>query len=89
MITEFDKSFEKSITKLNNPLVAQNVNDAITNVEKALSLKDIVGLKSLKGHKGYYRVRIGDCRIGLKLIGTNTIRFILVAYRKDIYKRFP
>lgn len=45
-------------------------------------------LKSIKGFKNYYRIRIGDYRIGFK-IESNAVIFIRVCHRKDIYKCFP
>lgn len=43
----------------------------------------------MKGHAGFYRIRIGDYRVGFELVNNNEILLILVAHRKDIYKRFP
>jgi mRNA interferase RelE/StbE len=52
-----------------------------------LSLHD--ALPILTGFKNYYRLRIGEYRLGFEKIDENTIRFILIAHRKDIYKLFP
>jgi mRNA interferase RelE/StbE len=43
----------------------------------------------MKGHPRFYRIRVGDYRVGFELTGPNEILLILVAHRKDIYKRFP
>jgi mRNA interferase RelE/StbE len=43
----------------------------------------------LTGFKNYYRLRIGEYRLGFEKIDENTLRFILIAHRKDIYKIFP
>ena len=89
MKVEFEKSFEKSIRKLNNRNVAEIIAGIITQVEEADSINGIRGLKKLTGYKDYFRIRIGDYRLGFKLIDVHTIRFIIVANRKDIYKKFP
>ena len=65
------------------------VEEVIAETESANSIEDIRGLKKLVGHKDYYRIRKGDFRIGFKLIANTTIRFIVVANRKDIYRQFP
>lgn len=88
MKVEFDRSFEKSIRKLSNRTIADSVEAVIQDVESAKSIEDIRGLKKLTGHKDYYRIRKGDFRIGFRLEG-NTVRFIIVANRKDIYRQFP
>ena len=89
MIVEFDRHFEKSIKKLKNQPLAQHIEESIINAEQAINLHNIHSIKKLVGFKDYYRIRIGDYRVGIKLINSNTIRFILVAHRKDIYKLFP
>lgn len=45
-------------------------------------------VKPIKGFKNYFRIKIGDYRIGFKMIGNN-IEFMRVKHRKDIYKFFP
>ncbi|MDD2983398.1 MAG: hypothetical protein PHQ74_08415 [Crocinitomicaceae bacterium] len=36
----------------------------------------------------FYRFKIGDYRIGVEL-ENDTINFVIVSHRKDIYKVFP
>ena len=83
MIVEFDKYFEKSIKKLKSQSLAQSIADVVINVEQATTLQDINALKKLVGFKNYFRIRIGDYRVGLRLVNPNTVRFIIVAHRKD------
>ena len=37
----------------------------------------------------YYRIKMGDYRLGFERINSLKIRFIIVEHRKDIYKKFP
>lgn len=46
------------------------------------------GIKPLSGYKNYYRVKLGEHRIGFKKEGDSVI-FMRVLDRKDIYKHFP
>ncbi len=89
MIIEYDKSFEKSLDKNRNKVLYQKIEKVIIDFENAKSLTDITGIKKLTGYKDYYRVRIGEYRLGFEKIAENTLRFIIVAHRKDIYKSFP
>ncbi len=34
-------------------------------------------------------MRIGNYRVGFELIDNSTVRFIVIAHRKDIYNIFP
>jgi len=43
----------------------------------------------MTGWLNYYRIKSGDYRIGIELEPDNTIRFIVISHRKDIYKNFP
>lgn len=59
-----------------------------STLEKCNDIFEIRGLKKIKGHSNYYRIRIGDYRVGLK-IENQTIYLIRVLHRKEIYKYFP
>jgi mRNA interferase RelE/StbE len=89
MIVEFDNSFEKSLDKIRNKLLFQKIKKVIIQSEKAGSISELSNIKKLTGYKTYYRIRIGEYRIGIDKISDNTIRFIIVAHRKDIYNLFP
>ena len=89
MIIEFDKSFEKSLEKLKNKSLFQKIEKVIIDFENAKSLTDLPNVKKLTGYKFYYRLRIGEYRLGFEKISENTFRFIIVVHRKDIYKTFP
>ena len=89
MIVEFDKSFSKSLDKVKDSTTLQRTEKTILKLESANSLKDVNNLKKLSGFSNYYRIRIGDYRIGVEQIDKRTIRLIIIAHRKDIYKKFP
>jgi mRNA interferase RelE/StbE len=89
MIIEFDKSFEKSLDKIKNKTLFLRIEKTILEFEKSKSLADLPNIKKLTGFKNYYRLRIGEYRLGFEKIDEGTLRFILIAHRKDIYKLFP
>lgn len=89
MIIEFDKSFEKSLIKVKEKTLFDKIELLIEKIEKAEKISEIKNVKKLTGFKNYYRIRIGDFRLGFEKINDNTIRFITVARRKDIYSIFP
>ena len=67
----------------------KRIGEIIVTAEKANSIHSILNLKKMEGFKNYYRIRAGDYRIGVELENDSTLRFIIVADRKDIYKKFP
>ncbi len=83
----FKNSFLKDIKKLKDKNVKVSLK-LIINEFKNKQLCEIKGLKKLSGYEKYYRVKVGNYRLGLK-IETNEIIFVRFLNRKDIYKYFP
>lgn len=89
MVVEFDNSFLKSLEKVKNPKLFSKVEKIILSLESTEQLNEVSSIKKLSGFKNYYRIKVGDYRLGIEKINKQTIRFILIAHRKDIYKKFP
>ncbi len=49
---------------------------------------EIPHFSKLEGYDTYYRIRVGDYRIGVKIEG-DTFVFMRVLHRKEIYRYFP
>ncbi|HYP52886.1 MAG TPA: type II toxin-antitoxin system RelE/ParE family toxin [Pyrinomonadaceae bacterium] len=64
------------------------VREVIESVEQADSLAEIPNLKKLRGGGNYFRLRVGDYRVGVAL-ENETVVFVRFLNRKDIYKYFP
>jgi mRNA interferase RelE/StbE len=88
MIVRIDKRFEKDTDKINDKNLLYNLADCIEILIKADNIKTIKNIKKLKGSNFFYRIRLGDYRIGLE-IKNETIELIRFLHRKDIYKYFP
>ena len=90
MKTAFYKSFDRDLKDLKkNRQVLGRVQDVIEEVEEADDLRELPSLKKLSGGGGdYYRIRVGDYRIGVALEG-ETAAFVRCLHRKDIYRYFP
>jgi mRNA interferase RelE/StbE len=84
----FRSCFLRDLKKIRDPLILATVKQAIERVDGANTLDDIEHFRKLSGAAGYYRIRIGDYRIGLAACedGLECVRFL---HRRDIYKRFP
>jgi len=89
MNVEFDHSFEKALRKLKDTAIKARLKRVVATVELADTLADIPNLRKLTGFSSYYRIRIGDYRVGIEFVAPDTVRFITVAHRKDIYSVFP
>lgn len=88
MKVEFLSKFNKDLDRLNTSQFKTTILKAILFVEAANHLSEIPNLKKLSGYKSAYRIKIGDYRIGI-FFENNTVEFVRVVHRKDIYKVFP
>ncbi len=88
MKIEFKASFLKQLQKLKDEALQDAIYKVILSAEDANNIKDIPKIKKLTGYTSYYRIRVGDYRIGINLVD-DTIYFVSFDHRKDIYKHFP
>ena len=88
MKIEFRASFAKDLRKIKEASVKKQALAVISAAEQAGDLQEIENLKKLKGGDGYYRIRVGDYRLGL-VFNENTLVFVRFLHRKDIYRYFP
>lgn len=88
MNTQFKASFSKDLRRIRDKDLLNRVRAVIEAVELANSLAEIQHLEPLKGWARYYRIRVGDYRIGLA-IEEDVVTFVRFLHRKDIYRYFP
>jgi mRNA interferase RelE/StbE len=85
----YAKTFEKDLrTIAGNPGIKKRLLEFIKRLKMSDSLDELHGIRKIEGYASYYRVRIGDHRLGVKLSG-DTVELIRFLHRKDIYRRFP
>lgn len=88
MIVIIDKSFEKDVKSINSQLINKKLTKVINEVQTADKISDITNLKKIQGTNNYYRIRIGDYRVGI-IITKTEVQLIRLLHRKDIYRYFP
>lgn len=88
MNLEFKASFVRDLKKIKDKNLKGRVQEVIEAFEQAHSLQEIENVKKLKGNDRYYRVRIGDYRIGLA-VEKDVVTFVRLLHRKDVYRYFP
>ena len=68
--------------------IQDSVKVLITSLEKANALNEIKDIKKLSGFKNFFRIRIGNYRVGLKEEKPEVF-LLCVLERSQIYKVFP
>jgi len=84
----FRKSFEKDLRKLSDRQILAKVKAVIREVEDSQRLEEISNFKKLKTKGNYYRIRVGDYRIGIT-VDREVVNFVRILHRREIYQNFP
>ena len=88
MIVKIDKSFEKDFKKISDEKLRNKLLDIINSIQKAIKISDLKNIKKLQGTKDFYRIRLGDYRLGI-IINKKEVQLIRLLHRKEIYRYFP
>lgn len=68
--------------------IQQSAKAVLESLECAKDIREIPDVKKLEGYKTYYRIRIGDYRVGMELVKPEII-LLTILHRSSIYKKFP
>ena len=85
----YKKTFLKDLANLPptyRERIEKLVFEEISELENIFCMRDV---KKMRGYGDYYRIRVGNYRIGCKVEAENRIVFYRVKSRNDIYKVFP
>ncbi len=88
MKVRFQESFGKDLRRLRDKALLARIRETLQAVENAERLDEVPHLRKLQGGEKYYRIRIGDYRIGLILEG-NVAVFVRALHRREVYRYFP
>lgn len=88
MKTRYRKSFARDLKKIKNQDLLDRVQGVIEEVETADELQEIGNLKKIMGTANFYRIRVGDHRIGVAVEG-DLVEFVRCLPRRDLYRFFP
>jgi len=85
---KFEAKFAKDLRAIKNAKHLDKIKDIINACKAARDLSELSQIKKLQGYDSFYRIRLGDYRIGIEVVEDEII-FIRFLHRKDIYKYFP
>ena len=88
MKATFHKSFTRDLKKIKDQAILDRIRKAIEQVEAAAALQEIGDLKKMSGTGNYYRIRVGEYRIGVAVEG-DVVEFVRCLPRRDLYRFFP
>ena len=88
MTALYQKKFLKDLAVIPSERRTQIEQFVFEDVPKYVSIFDCGKVEQMTGYPGYYKIRFGNYRIGVK-IADNTVSFERVLHRKEIYRYFP
>jgi mRNA interferase RelE/StbE len=84
----FENSFARDIKRIKQKEILTQIEKIIDQIQTTSRISEIQNLKKLKGYERYYRIRMGEYRIGIEII-ENELIFVRFLHRKEIYRFFP
>jgi mRNA interferase RelE/StbE len=88
MNVSINKSFAKDAKTISDSRILSQIAEIIEQVESVKLLSEIKNCKKLKGSINTFRIKCAQYRIGI-LFDNETVEFVRILHRKDIYKYFP
>jgi len=84
----FKASFASDLRALKDKSLLDRIKALIVDVESAQALSELSNLKKLRGGGVYYRLRVGDYRLGMT-VEDDVVVFVRVLHRREVYRYFP
>ncbi len=88
MKVTFRQSFARELKKMKDQAVLDRIRRAIEQVEGASTRQEVHDLKKMSGAGNFYRIRVGDYRLGVVVEG-GQVEFVRCLPRRDLYRFFP
>ena len=88
MNTRFRESFAADLSALTDAGLRRRIKRVIEQVEAARTFQEIPNLKRLEATGKYYRIRVGNHRVGF-VFEDGAVTFVRCLDRKEIYRYFP
>ena len=84
----YERTFYQDLSKLSDNNINNRIIALIELLKKSEDISKLPSIKKITGYSDYYRIRIGDYRLGIKY-NNNQITLIRFLHRKEIYRTFP
>ena len=85
----YGKRFSKDLDAIHHEAkVKKKLLELIEQIKETDSLAYLKGVRKIEGYQNYFRIKVGNYRLGIKLT-KKRIELIRFLHRKEIYRRFP
>jgi len=84
-----EKSFDRDAERVKNKQVLRKLHKLILTIGDADTIRKIPHTRKMEGYGSFYRIKIGDYRLGMEAISDTEVVLLRFLHRKDIYRYFP
>jgi mRNA interferase RelE/StbE len=88
MKIKFESKFEKDLRNIKDKKLLSKIKEVILECKAVQTLNEVKNIKKMQGYQNFYRLKIGDYRVGIEIVNDELI-FVRFLHRKDIYRFFP
>ena len=89
MKIRYTKRFSKDLDGIiHDADLKKRLLDVLEKLQQMDSLGDMSNVRKIQGYEEYFRIRIGDYRLGIKMT-KDYIEMLRFLHRKEIYRKFP
>ncbi|MCY3507326.1 MAG: type II toxin-antitoxin system RelE/ParE family toxin [Chloroflexi bacterium] len=88
MRVEYTPAFARDLKRERNAELKRRVERRIEELKAATAITDVTRAVRVTAPGRYYRIRLGDFRLGFALVGDRVV-LLRFMHRRDIYRYFP
>ena len=88
MKIKFESKFEKDLRNIKDKKLLSKIKEVILECKGVQTFNELKNIKKMQGYQTFYRLKIGDYRVGIEIVNDELI-FVRLLHRKDIYRFFP
>lgn len=85
---KFEAKFAKDLRAVRDQKLLNKIKATIDECKQANNLSELNQVKKMHGYDHFYRIRLGEYRIGIEVLGDELV-FVRFLHRKEVYKYFP
>jgi len=84
-----ERSFDRDVDKIKDKKLLKKIRSFISTIEEVVSISEILHIRKIEGYVSFYRIKIGDYRLGMEALSDKEVVLVRFLHRKDIYRYFP
>lgn len=78
----------RDVRRIRDKKVCERLESVLVRLEEAEKLSDLPSVSTLRGHPNYFRIRMGDYRIGIRK-ENEVVEVVRFLKRGEAYRKFP